>query len=50
MLPVFLLLTLLSGCAVIGGIFKAGVWFGVTLVVLVIALIFYLISRINRKG
>jgi hypothetical protein len=35
----------LSGCELIAGIFKAGVWVGVLLVVGVIALILWLISR-----
>ena len=35
----------LSGCEMIGDIFKAGVWVGVLLVVGVIALIVWLISR-----
>ena len=43
----FLLLILfsLSGCEIIGDIFKAGVWVGIILVVLVIALIFWLIKK-----
>jgi hypothetical protein len=36
----------LSSCEVIGGIFKAGVWVGVIAVVAVVALVFFLISRI----
>ena len=38
-------LFLLSGCAVVGGIFKAGVWVGVLIVVGVLALIIYLVTR-----
>ena len=38
----------LSSCEAIGSIFKAGVWSGVIIVVLVVALILYLISR-GRK-
>lgn len=53
-LKLFLLLPLLSlcfsSCAVIGGIFKAGVWVGVTAVVLVVGLIIYFISRGTRKS
>ncbi|HLS95327.1 hypothetical protein BC792_10858 [Sphingobacterium allocomposti] len=44
MLFVFAVMTLTS-CEVIGGIFKAGVWSGVILVVLVIALIIWIIAR-----
>lgn len=36
---------LLSSCEVIGGIFKAGVWSGVIIVVVVLALIIWLISK-----
>ncbi len=39
----------LDGCKVIGEIFKAGMWSGILIVVLVIALILYLINRNNRK-
>jgi len=44
---VFLLLftVALSGCEVIGDIFKAGVWTGVLLVILVIGIIVWLITR-----
>ena len=37
----------LTGCEVIGGIFKAGVWTGVLLVILVIGLIVWLLTRSN---
>ncbi|MBL7782755.1 MAG: hypothetical protein JNM22_16125 [Saprospiraceae bacterium] len=39
-------LSTLSGCEVVGGIFKAGVWSGVLLVFLGIALIIFLISKL----
>jgi hypothetical protein len=39
------MLFLLNGCAVIGGIFKAGVWVGVLLVVVVIGIIIWLVTR-----
>jgi hypothetical protein len=50
-LPVSLLtlILLLSGCEVIGGIFKAGVWVGVLAVVAVVAVIIYLFSRTSKK-
>jgi len=35
----------LTGCEVIGDIFKAGVWTGVLLVVLVIGIIVWLVTR-----
>jgi len=37
--------SLISSCAVIGGIFKAGVWVGILIVVAIIALIIWLVSR-----
>jgi hypothetical protein len=40
---------LLSSCAVVGGIFKAGVWTGIILVAAVVALILYLVSRSQNK-
>jgi len=39
----------LSSCEVIEGIFKAGVWVGVIIVVVIIALIFWLIRKVGRK-
>lgn len=38
-------LALFSSCQVVGGIFKAGVWVGILLVVVVIILIVWLFSR-----
>lgn len=38
----------LSGCEVIGDIFKAGVWVGVLLVLGVIGIVIWLVSRMNR--
>ncbi|MBV9988272.1 MAG: phosphatidate cytidylyltransferase [Chitinophagaceae bacterium] len=53
-LQLFTLLSVLavmfSGCELIGGIFKAGVWSGIIIVVLVIVLIIWLIGRMGRKG
>ena len=47
----FLLMALFySGCAAVETIFKAGMWWGIFLVVLVIGLIFWIISRLfGRK-
>ncbi|MGN6615632.1 MAG: phosphatidate cytidylyltransferase [Ilyomonas sp.] len=48
----FLLLSfvfLLSSCAAIGGIFKAGVWTGIIIVAIVVILIIWLLSRGSRK-
>lgn len=47
----FLLLfvtSFLSSCEVIGGIFKAGVWVGVVVIVAVIALILYMVGRAKK--
>ena len=44
----FFLLTTLSGCEAIAGIFKAGIWTGVIVIVVVVALILWLIGR-GRK-
>ncbi len=41
-----LLCTTLTSCEVIGDIFKAGVWVGVIIVVLVIALVIWLIKKV----
>lgn len=43
---VALAVTLLSSCEVIGGIFKAGVWSGVIVVVVVLALVIWIISKV----
>jgi hypothetical protein len=48
-LPVFIgLTTLMSGCAAIEGIFKAGVWVGVVIVVLVGGLAAALLGMFRR--
>lgn len=47
-LLMLLLLTasvLAAGCSVVGGIFKAGLWVGVIMVVLVIALIMFIVGK-----
>ena len=41
---------MLSGCTVIGGIFKAGVWSGILIVVVVIVLIIWLVSKMGKRG
>lgn len=43
---VALLATTLSSCELVEGIFKAGVWSGVIIVVVVLALIIWLISKV----
>ncbi len=45
----FVLLTAgLSSCSAIGDIFEAGVWSGIIVVVLVVALIGFLINKMRR--
>ena len=47
---IFLLMTLFYGsCAAVETIFKAGMWWGIILVVGVIALIFFIISKVFGK-
>jgi hypothetical protein len=38
----------LSSCEVIGGIFKAGIWVGILLVVLVVGVILWLVGKGRR--
>jgi hypothetical protein len=42
--------SLFAGCQVIGGIFKAGVWAGVLLVVAIIAVIILIIRGMSKKS
>ncbi|HET6255730.1 MAG TPA: phosphatidate cytidylyltransferase [Puia sp.] len=39
---------LLQGCAVVGGIFKAGVWVGILAVVFIVVVILVIVSK-SRK-
>jgi cytosine/uracil/thiamine/allantoin permease len=45
-----LLATTLSSCSLVEGIFKAGVWSGIIVVVVVLALIIWVISKIFGGG
>jgi hypothetical protein len=47
-LVVFFSTVTLAGCELIGDIFKAGVWVGVLLVLGVIGIVTWLVSRMNR--
>ena len=40
---------MLSSCEAIGQIFKAGMWFGIIGVVVVLVIIFWLINKVRRK-
>ena len=43
---VLLLMITFTGCSVIGDIFEVGMWAGVIMVVLVIALIFWIVKKL----
>lgn len=43
------LMMTLNSCAAIEGIFKAGVWTGIIIVVVIIGLIIWIISRVTKK-
>ena len=45
-----LLVTILNGCAVIGGVFKAGAVVGIIAVVVIIAIIIWVISLFRGKS
>lgn len=45
-----LIMLAFSSCQIVTGIFKAGVWSGVLIVVGIIALIIYIISRVNKNN
>jgi hypothetical protein len=51
LVPALWLLSInLAGCAVVKGIFKAGVWVGVLSVCAVLALLVYGVSRLGRRS
>lgn len=43
-----LMMTILSSCEAIGSIFKAGLWVGVIVVVLIVALVLWLIGKVRK--
>jgi hypothetical protein len=43
------MVTAVPGCAVVGGIFKAGVWVGVLGIVFLVAIILWIIRRSSNK-
>ena len=43
-----LLMTMVSSCEAIGGIFKAGIWTGLILVAIVIAIVIFIISKFRK--
>ena len=38
----------LAGCELIGDVFKAGMWFGIVLVIVVIALVGWVVAKLFR--
>ncbi len=46
---VLLAVVALPGCEVVEGIFKAGMAVGILLVVFVVGLVFFLVSKMRRK-
>ena len=49
LLPLLFMAVTLSSCEAIAGIFKAGVWFGIIGVVVIVIIIFWLISKAGKK-
>lgn len=45
----FSMIIFLSSCAVVGGIFKAGVWVGILGIVILVVIIFWIISKAGKK-
>jgi hypothetical protein len=45
-----MLLTTLSSCELVGGIFKAGFWTAIVVVVVVVGLIIFLLSKLFGGG
>ncbi len=43
-----LLVVTLSSCEAVAGIFKAGLWVGVIIVVVIVAIIFWLINKARK--
>ena len=41
---------MLSGCEVIGGIFKAGMWTATIIIVLIIAIVIWIISKMSGRN
>jgi hypothetical protein len=36
-----------AGCEVIGGIFRAGMWVGILIVVIIVAIVFWILKKIR---
>ena len=51
LLPAILMASvLLSGCQAIGDIFKAGMWTGVIVVILIIAIIIFIVAKLFSRN
>jgi len=48
-IALFLAVFFFSGCQAIGSIFKAGVWAGVIGIVILVAIILWVVSKLNKK-
>jgi hypothetical protein len=48
-LLIVMLMVLLNSCAVVGGIFKAGVWVGILIVLFIIGVIIWLVTRSGKS-
>jgi hypothetical protein len=47
-LAFLLIITVIPGCELIGDILEVGIWIGIILVVLVVAIIFWIIRKIRK--
>jgi hypothetical protein len=45
---ILLLTVAASGCDIIGGIFKAGVWVGAIVVVLIVVLVLWIFGKVRK--
>ena len=48
LIVIYITTFIFSGCAVIEGIFKVGVWAGIILVLVILGVIFFIISRFRK--
>ena len=48
LLAILLLAVAASGCDIIGGIFKAGVWVGGIVVVLIVVLVLWIVGKVRK--
>jgi len=48
LLLLLLLATTASGCEIIGGIFKAGIWVGAIIVILLVVLVMWIVGKARK--